>query len=254
MNFENCKSVKPEFDNSQFTLAYPDGIENHFWHIARNAIIENEIRRIGKVDPMVLEVGCGRGVVVKHLRGHGVNCWGVEVSDAIPLNGVSEYVQTGLRAQELQTDERDRYNILLLLDVIEHLPAPLCFLKDLAAMFRNVTHFLITIPARQELWSNYDEFYGHYTRYDIEMLEELGKHMGWQVVLASYFFRFLYFPARMLNALDRQRAVQMTAPEGVMVWLHKTISRIAIIEYSLLPKRVPGTSIISCLSRHVNHA
>jgi len=44
-----------EFSDDQFDQAYPDGIENHWWILARNRIVTSVIKKI--VGAVVLDVG-----------------------------------------------------------------------------------------------------------------------------------------------------------------------------------------------------
>ena len=233
-----------EFDHNQFDLAYPPGIEHHYWQLARHRIILDELKRLGPT-PKVLEVGCGCGLVVKYLRDRGVECRGAELSQAPVVDGAGDFVTVGIPAQELPEAERLGFDTLMLLDVIEHLPDPAGFIGDLLGAFPNVRNLLLTVPARQELWSNYDEFYGHLARYDLGMIDALSRELGWRVGVNRYFFRLLYPPARMIKS----RSVQITAPGACSRWLHRLIAGLAVAEYHLLPGGLPGTSIISRLSR-----
>ena len=107
-----------EFSDDQFDQAYPDGIENHWWILARNRIITSVIKKFTGADAVVLDVGCGRGVVVKYLRDEGIDCTGVELARANPVLSVRDHVRVGIDAWDLSLAERMRYNTILLLDVI----------------------------------------------------------------------------------------------------------------------------------------
>jgi hypothetical protein len=49
------------------------------------------------------------------------------------------------------------FGAILLRDVVEHIEDAGTFLRDLLRAFPNARHVLIAVPARMELWSNYDE-------------------------------------------------------------------------------------------------
>ena len=235
-----------EFSDDQYDLAYPDGIENHWWILARNRIVTSVIKKIA--DAVVLDVGCGRGIVVKYLRDKGIDCAGVELAEAKPVFSVRDFVRVGVDAWDLSLKERMRYNTILLLDVIEHVPDPAAFLNRLSEGFPNLSHFIITVPACQELWSNYDEYYGHYKRYSIESLKSIFISLGVDCTMGSYFFHLAYPVGWIAAHLAKKRETKLHAPRGIGKWLHKLISGIMIFDYYILPARLPGMSALACFS------
>lgn len=231
-----------EFSDNQYALAYPDGIEHHWWNRARSWIILRLLARYTDIESPVVEVGCGRGVEVLSLAGAGVDIRGVELALVSPLPQVSDRVHAGVDARELPQAERDAARTLLLLDVIEHLPEPAEFLRDLLQHYPQVATVIVTVPARQELWSNYDEFYGHQRRYSLDELREFGLASGLESVRAGYFFQSLYLPARLLGLIGRDRGTQIIPPSKSMRWLHHLIAAVFKLEHSLLPRSLPGSS------------
>jgi SAM-dependent methyltransferase len=237
-----------EFSDDQYESAYPDGIENHWWNLARNRILTNVVKKFAGDGAAVLDVGCGRGFVVKYLRDQGINCTGVELAKSQPLVSVRDNVRVGMDAWDLSPAERMRYDTILLLDVIEHVPDSGAFLRHLSGGFPNLSHLIITVPARQELWSNYDECYGHCRRYSLEMLKSTSIALGADCVWCSYFFHLAYPVGWVAAHLAKKRETKLTAPQGIGKWLHKLISWAMIFDYYILPGSMPGMSALACLS------
>jgi len=235
-----------EFSDDQFDQAYPDGIENHWWNLARNSILANAVKKFAGAGAVVLDVGCGRGFVVKYLRDQGMDCSGVEPAKARPVFSVRDHVRVGMDAWDLPLAERMHYDTMLLLDVIEHVPDPAAFLKRLCDGFPNLSHVIITVPACQELWSNYDECYGHCRRYSLEMLKNALVAPGAACIGAGYFFHLTYPVCWAAAHLAKKRQTRLRAPQGIGKRLHKLISRVMIIDYYILPGRVPGMSALAC--------
>lgn len=231
-----------EFSNDQYSLAYPDGIEYHWWNRARSWVILRLLRRYCGTQGLVVEVGCGRGVEVQALRRAGVSAQGVELAAVPPLPSVAEWVATGTDAGDLPAAVRESARVLMLLDVLEHLPQPARFLQQLLADYPNVTAVVVTVPARQELWSNYDEFYGHQCRYSLAQLQALGEEAGCETLTAGYFFHLLYLPARLFSLLGRERATRIVPPSRGTRWLHGLVAKVCQCEHVLLPKKTPGSS------------
>jgi len=238
--------VSSRFSTLQFEAAYPEGIERHWWSLARSRIVAGVLGGAVPGGTRTLEVGCGRGVAVKNLRDLGVECTGVELAQVEPLAAVREWVKTGTDALDLPVQERESYAALLLLDVIEHLPDPTRFLRDLLEAFPRASCVLVTVPAGEKLWSNYDEYYGHHRRYSLPMLREVGAHSGLSVSLSRYFFHCLYPPARLLTALGRERETHVAAPESGFLWLHRAMACLLQWEFRLFPGFMSGTSAIAC--------
>lgn len=237
-----------EFSDDQFDQAYPDGIENHWWILARNRILTHVIRKFAGAGAVVLEVGCGRGIVVKYLRDKAIDCSGVELAMARPVFSVQDHVRVGIDAWNLQLSERMRYDTILLLDVIEHISDPASFLKRLSDSFPNLSHLIITVPACQELWSNYDECYGHCRRYSLEMLKSASIALSADCIWGSYFFHMAYPLCWSAAHLAKKRETTLHAPQGIGKWLHKLIAGVMIFDYFILPGPLPGMSALACFS------
>lgn len=240
--------AESQFDPEQFALSYPDGIHRHWWQVARNHIVERMLRRIATPETPVLDVGCGRGIVVHHLKGRGQRCHGVELASSTPYPGVEADITVGTAAEDLPTSLRAEIEVALLLDVIEHLPAPEAFLGQLAEALPALRRVLITVPARPEAWSNYDRVFGHYRRYTRAMIDDLAGQLGWQKRACRYFFHQLYWLARLLTRLTGERPIQIRTPApGPMSWLHRAVGWSQILEAGLVPRGCRGLSLIAVL-------
>lgn len=234
--------MSTEFSHDQYALAYPDGVEHHWWNRARSWIILRLLKLYSRPGDAVMEVGCGRGVEVMSLQRAGMAIHGVELAPVAPLAPVAECVATGMDAKDVSASLRAETRVLLLLDVLEHIPEPASFLRQLLAHYANVTTVIVTVPARQELWSNYDEFYGHQCRYSIESLRALGDEAGLSTVSTGYFFQMLYPPARLLSLLGRDRGLEIRPPSRAMRGLHGLLAGLFQLEHALMPRRVRGSS------------
>jgi SAM-dependent methyltransferase len=208
--------------------------------VARNAIVGRLVAG-APPSPVVLDVGCGRGLTVDFLRKAGVDCHGVELADVQPLSDVRPFVFTAQDAFALPEDLRRRVTVVLLLDVVEHLPAPEAFLADCVLHFPSLSRLILTVPARPELWSNYDDFYGHVRRYDRGALETLIRPVGTRDAAAGYFFHALYPVMRAQLAAAAERPLAHQAPRWR--WPHRVAARLFDLEERLLPARWYGTSL-----------
>jgi Methyltransferase domain len=230
------------FSEQQYEMCYPPGIESHWWTLARNQLLTNILRREAGGTGVFLEVGCGKGVVVKTLSDVGFNIRGVELADVTPVPSAQFLVDSGTDACELPIERRAQVTGLLLLDVIEHLPEPEQFLRRLEASFPKLEIVIITVPTCHEIWSNFDDFCGHYRRYTLAMLEALSTDLNWKIKSAGYFFRLSYLPMRLMSLLGINRNTTINAPRKVMRPLHRLVAAVCRLELALVPRQIRGSS------------
>jgi hypothetical protein len=232
------------FDATRYDKAYPEGIERHFWHRARNVVIARALRREGLgTGARLLEIGCGRGLVTAALRDLGFDCHGVELADATPPPRVAPYVRAKTSFEDLPEAARNEVRGALLLDVLEHIEGPVDFLGRIRRALPALEVLLLTVPARRELWSRWDEFYGHRCRYDREALRGELTRAGYAVRACEYFFHGLYPVALAINALGATRSTDVLAPPESL--LHRVVGRWFVLESIALPGFFPGTSLIA---------
>ena len=244
------------FDPAQYDLPYSPGVERHFWHYARSRIVERHLRstnpEIGRDAALVLDVGCGVGLTVEHLLHSGIDCRGVEVGRPSIRPGLENFVTIDTDARDLPLDLRRRTGTILLLDVIEHIEDPISFIRNLRANFPMLARILITVPARMELWSNYDAYYRHFLRYDKRQIRVIAQRTDFDIIALRYFFVGLYPIAWGLSHLFRHRWLATPPPSDLTAWIHR-IAGLAFVVEERLPfvNLVPGTSLLAVLSaRH----
>ena len=229
------------FRDEQFHLAYPDGVEDHFWTLARNSIVQRLVREDGPPDPVVLDVGCGRGLTVAALRKAGLECWGVEAADAPVAAELQPFVFSPRDAFTLPEELRSRVDVILLLDVVEHLQSPGAFLADCVRHFPHLASLVVTVPARRELWSNYDDFFGHFARYDRASLLALLAPLHPGRIEAGYFFHLLYPILRVQRLFGGARPVRQRRPTAP--GFHRMLGRLFAFEQRGLPRSWYGSSL-----------
>ncbi|MCK6450947.1 MAG: class I SAM-dependent methyltransferase [Alphaproteobacteria bacterium] len=241
----NALKTTTAFTGDQYDLVYPKGIERHFWCIARNGILSDMIRwierRAGGRIGRLLEIGCGRGMVVEHLRLEGRDCYGVELSPVGVPEDRRTYVWSGTDCRNLPASFRAGVEAVLLLEVIEHIEDARRFLIDIRDAFPACRWLIVSVPARAELWSNFDEEFGHFRRYDEEMLAQELADAGATLLRWRYRFALLYPLIYALLRIGKPRPLSNKAPS--MPMLHRVLGGLIRRETWIMPQRVYGTSI-----------
>lgn len=243
------QAASTAYDTALFDDNFPPGVERHYWFKARNRIVSDALRgaqRRGLLPhrPKILEVGCGTGIVVSalHARGHDVR--GVEIGRPALLSDVRDRIDTGVSAQSLPAAVRADYDALLVLDVIEHVPDDVAFLRDTVAAFPKCRLVLITVPARPEVWSSHDTHYGHYRRYLPATLRSSLEGADLAPDRIRYMFRGLYSAAALMKAAGRDRDPVLRPPGRPA--LHGLLAAGLLLEDAILRSSpVPGLSLMA---------
>jgi 2-polyprenyl-3-methyl-5-hydroxy-6-metoxy-1,4-benzoquinol methylase len=97
----------------------------------------------------VLDVGCASGFMGRELKKAGCKTWGVEVDPAVAERAKRHCVDVAVRSMDLGCDlpfEKEFFDVILLLDVLEHLNRPDLVLLGLTQHLRPDGRVLISLP------------------------------------------------------------------------------------------------------------
>lgn len=235
-------TLNTEFDQEEFHNAYPDGIENDFWNTARNRLVHHFAKKYGLKN--ILDVGCGRGITTNYIFSRGTMITGVELGICEPIEGDAT-IHYNTNAIHLPIHIRENIQAIILLDVIEHIKDPEEFIQELKEYYPGLKHLLITVPACKEIWSNYDEFYGHFRRYDLPMMESTMHNTGFSIVKQQYFFHPLYWMLKVQSLSKKDRQIKLSAPSSRLSKVaHKLIGNMLYLDARIVPGKLKGSSLI----------
>lgn len=233
-------NAETHFSTDQRRLAYPAGYQLHYWHVAKRRVLDQLLKQF-EPGP-ILDLGCGDGAYVRHLRDIGHEAYGVDKG----LADESKFLFDGDLAA-VPRSIAGSINTALLSDVLEHVEDQRGFLRACLEALPALRRMVLTVPARSELWSDYDRFYGHYRRYSLADLEGAIGGEGIRVVQSGYFFHLLYLPALLL-ARREARSLAIRAPGAGSSLLHRFLGWMLAAESRWLPGALPGTSAFAICS------
>lgn len=148
---------------------------DHFWMRWRFDVLRREMRRLGITPGKTLEIGCGHGVLRQQME----EAFHVPV-DGCDLNSHALEMAPEGRGRLLVYNIFDRlpamceaYDMILLMDVIEHLEDDLGFLQTSLQHLKPGGIVAINVPAHMALYSKYDKVAGHKRRYDSARISSL---------------------------------------------------------------------------------
>jgi len=181
------------FTNKWYEIASSD----HFWMQWRFLVFKNLLKNIGafpREKLRVLEVGCGTGVFLKQME--QVTNWEIDGAD-INLGALKASVAGKSRLlfydiMERNSDFKEAYDIIFLMDVLEHIQEPHDFLDACFFHIRPRGVFVFNVPALQDMYSVYDEVMGHFRRYNKKkMLEEFESIKECRMIMRYWGFTML---------------------------------------------------------------
>ena len=176
-------------------MAEIDG--EHWWFAARREIIAKLIEREGPTgrNLRILEVGCGTGSNLKMLTAFG-RVDAIEPDDparALASERSGLAVKGGLLPDGVQLED-GAYDLIVLFDVLEHIPDDKGTLQALRRKLAPGGRLIVTVPAMPWLWSAHDVAHHHQRRYTARTLSKVFAEAGFRIRYRSYFNAVL-FPA-----------------------------------------------------------
>ena len=140
----------------------------HWWYRARRDILADYLAREGDLPAAarILEIGCGTGHNLPMLGSFGT-------VDAIEIDPAAREIASQRLGQPVGSAplpaltgvERRAYDLVAVLDVVEHIEDDVAALKAMAECLKPGGKILITVPAHQWLWSAHDTVNHHHRRY-----------------------------------------------------------------------------------------
>ena len=132
-----------------------------------------------------------------------------------------------------------RYDLMLFLDVLEHMDDPAGALAHAATLLEPGGVVLVTVPAFRHLWTTHDDLNRHVTRYTrAELAALLSRNL--RVERSRYFFRWVHPAKIMQRAMEGVRGSQPappTIPPPPLNGLMYAMSRVeeAVLGWSTIP-------------------
>jgi SAM-dependent methyltransferase len=139
----------------------------------------------------VLDVGSGDGFFARLLAAvlppmASIVCFDVNYTDA---HLTRLRAGTTLNIDFTRENPSGRFDILVLLDVLEHVPSDVQFLSQLVTDYLgNLGAVLLAVPAWPALYTDHDVALGHYRRYRPSSLRRIAESVGLRVVRGGGLF------------------------------------------------------------------
>ncbi|HUE80079.1 MAG TPA: class I SAM-dependent methyltransferase [Sphingomicrobium sp.] len=231
-----------------------DDAAHHWWFVARRRILASLIKNFIRPpnNARILEIGCGTGHNLAMLSRFG-HVEATELDDhareiASAKSGV-QVIEAALPDLSMVAD--GRYDLIALLDVLEHVRDDLGSLIAIRDCLKIDGALLVTVPANPWMWSAHDKSHHHYRRYRKREIETLARKAGLRVDLLSP-FNTLLFPliatARLFAKVTKRDLTDDAMPAPT---INRLLTRLFGLEAHLIG-RIPmpfGVSLVAVLRR-----
>ena len=226
----------------------------HWWYRARRDILADYLARYANLPEgaRILEIGCGTGHNLPMLTRFG-SVDAIEIDEAardIAADRLGKAVGVA-PLPALPGVERGRYDLIAVLDVVEHIGDDVGALRGMAECLAPGGQILITVPAHQWMWSAHDVVNHHHRRYSKASLAKAIATAGLTHNGLRY-FNSLLFPvavaARLAGRLTGKDDSDDSPPAAPV---NAVLEKVFGIERHLVGRvpLPPGLSIITLASK-----
>jgi SAM-dependent methyltransferase len=208
--------------------------KRHFWYLGRHRFLLAALRRFQptSVQPWTaVDLGGGVGGWVRYLCDHRPTLFrplALADSSLVALRMAGLILPEGVQRFHVDLMDlgwTDYWDVVFLLDVIEHLPDDLQALREARQAMKPGGLLFVTTPALPQFWSYNDDLANHLRRYTRRDFARLAASAGLQLCDSRYFM-FLLSP---LYWLIRRRPMidTMTADQqrDLMIRAHRIPAR-----------------------------
>ena len=206
-----------------------------WWETERAAFVRSRIAALTEPGDVVVDVGCGRGTMLSdpQLYDRTSVCVDGYVWPEWTNSGPQLFVCAAAHALPFRDGS---FDLVGSFDVLEHLEDDAAGLGEQRRVLRRDGHLVTAVPADPRLWSPHDEEVGHHRRYTAETFHSVAADCGVVPSRTTYFFSFLWLPARVLrnSGLRRQKSGPSTGPVARVV--RSLISAVCATERWLLAR------------------
>lgn len=216
---------------ADYGRCYRNLYQQHWWWRAREAAIIEALRnhRPPQGWKRILDVGCGDGLFFEPLAQFG-EVEGVEAASALVNPELARSGRVHVCAFDRAFQPGRQYSLILMLDVLEHLPDPAEALRHAGSLLEPNGTLFVTVPAFRLLWTNHDVLNAHFTRYTKQTLRELALGAGFRIERARYLFQWV-FPAKLAaRAGERLFRLRPKPPAVPPRWINEALYQISRLE------------------------
>ena len=147
-----------------------------------------------KIKGPFLDAGGGIGDISLHLAKKGFEGTFVDFSRHATVKARKNLGSTNIKVMHKDILEiREKFNLILILDVLEHVANDKEIVRHLYKRLNNNGHLIVSVPIKMKEWESDDDDYGHLRRYEVEEIIGLIKNENFKIrKVWDYTFPFFW--------------------------------------------------------------
>lgn len=182
--------------------ALGDNADTHWYYVSKARMVAG---LLPKKPNEILDVGAGVGWFSRWFVENGY----ASCATCVDPGYASEHEENlagGQQIRFLRSIDSSDADLVLLMDVLEHVDDDVELLKTYWAKAKPGAVFVITVPAFQFLWSAHDDYLDHRRRYTASQLAETITRAGAKPEQLNYYYASIFPIAVLVRFLRRNRA------------------------------------------------
>jgi SAM-dependent methyltransferase len=204
----------------------------------------------GRTLHKVLDVGAGSGFFSRQLLAAS----SVDEAWCVDLNYLdeSDISESGKPIHFRKSIDRVDADLVLLMDVLEHVDDDAGLLREYIGKARADATFVISVPAFNFMWSPHDDFLGHKRRYTLADIEKVVAACGLRVESSTYFYAAVFpiaFAVRMFRKLFGAKRAPMSDMKTHARPVDAALYTMSTAELGLLPHNRAFGLTAFCVAR-----
>lgn len=223
-----------------------DQIDQHWYYRAKAAALQKSLG--GWTPSEILDIGAGSGFFSRRLLEEN----GVRRSTCVDIGYDKDWEETHAGKPILfqRRIEETNADLVLLMDVLEHVDDEKALLTPYVNAVLPGTRFIITVPAFNFLWSEHDVFLEHRRRYTIGSLRRSLEDTGLKFISSHYYYAAIFPIAATVRLANRIMLRKDAAPRTSLrihnAFTNSFLSALCTLERPLMRfNRVFGLSVFA---------
>ena len=174
-----------------YAIEYRELYERHWWWRSREGEILRQLDRFMKRDGSnsILDVGCGDGLFFDKLESFG-SVAGVEADPHTMTADNRWRKQIHCRFFDDQFQPNKKYDAILMLDILEHMPDAPGALRHAKTLLNPNGILIATVPAFNSLWTSHDDLNHHEIRYTKKTFCPIVSESGFDLLESRYLYHW----------------------------------------------------------------
>ncbi len=239
----------PDAMDPRYAAAYGVIARTHWWWAVRDQVVLRTVATLREGQPRgrILDIGCGDGRLLDMLAAdHDVV--GIEPDPTTGAMTMPGRYPIHLCPFTPPLPIEGPFDIVMMLDVLEHLHDPVAALRLAASLLGEHGALVITVPAGPALWTTHDDLNHHRRRYTRQSLDDELHQAGLVPSSSRHFFHALGLAKLVLRGLEtmhrRGPAVPRVPPPPINA-LARAFSALEFRAMAPFARILPGSSLLT---------